>query len=159
MNALVFFVLSWTLAQGEAGQDVAVSVIDSVRVSSTIAQLDSVEVPHWKFHFGLFSLPVLNDAQKMKKQYLAMLQEIETLEEEVSQKEERLQEKKEALQQLLSGELEQQDDTWIALGFFRKQKKTLGTRVIYNEKSLFWGAIKWGKKKPKTEQPNPSQSK
>lgn len=152
MNAWIVFILSWTLAQGAAGRNLAVSSSDSVTVPSIIAQLDSVRVPHWKLDFGLFSLPRLNDAQKMKKQYLTMLGEIERLEEDVLGKAARLQDKKETLQQLLQGELKQKDDTRVALGLYRRQKMTQGTRVVYNEKSLFWGAIKWGKRKPRTDQ-------
>jgi hypothetical protein len=44
--------------------------------------------------------------------------------------------------------LERCDDTRLGLGLFHHQKLTKGTQVVYDEKRLFWGAVKWGKRKP-----------
>ncbi|MCK5147543.1 hypothetical protein KAR48_12370 [bacterium] len=133
-------------AQQKAGTNV-----DTANVSQIVTELDSVDVPNWRLHFGLFTLPALNNKQQMKKRYQEILHQIEILEEDVEEKQALLDNTKDALHQLLNGQLEESNSSSLVLGLFKHRKKTKGIEVIYDEKSLFWGAIKWGKREPKVK--------
>jgi|GEM_PF-3475488 len=116
------------------------------------ACIDSVQIPGWRCDFGLFALPVLSESQKVKKQYLDLKREILSLEDQVTAKNVRLQKKREAIDLLLKGDLERVDSSHFLLGLFSHEKKVKRGKVLYHEKRLFWGAIKWGKRKPKVDQ-------
>ena len=139
------------LAQTIQAQDETSITADTTSAYQITDQLGSIDVPNWQLHFGIFSLPVLNSAQQFKRQYNRIVREIAKLENDVEVKRSQLLEKKEALSRLLKGEMEETNSSSLLLGLFSQEKKTKGIKTIYNEKRLFWGAIKWGKRKPKEE--------
>ena len=76
--------------------------------------------------------------------------EITELEHDIEEKQALLIRKKNELSLLLTGGLEETSSGSLMLGLFRHRKKTKGTETVYNEKSLFWGSVKWGKREPET---------
>lgn len=127
---------------------------DFVEASDSISiRNDTIEFPNWSFRiFGKRILPILTKNQKLYVRELERLRKI--------QKEQLKIEKLEAKDQVKRMKYERSIEkinnfpkevksgkSNFFLWLYTHDYKKVGYEYVYSEKALFWGLVKWGKKK------------
>lgn len=116
---------------------------------SVLEELDSVNLPTGRiilFYKTIY--PVLSEAQETKLKVLKLKDEIEKYNISIIFMNKKIIEKNKEIDSLLSFyEKEKTNYGSFLLGLYSTELKTKKDSIIYDEKSIFWGAFKWGKKK------------
>ena len=133
--------------------------------SSTISvRNDEIEFPKWSFRiFGKRILPKLNSEQILYVRDLERLRKLHKHQQKISRirarneaKIKKLKVKNETEISKLQKKIdeinnfpdeEESFSSSFGIGLYTHKYKKKGFDYIYNEKTLFWGVIKWGKRK------------
>lgn len=116
-------------------------------------EIDSVKLPNHRIvFFDHTLLPSLTDAQKAKYAILKLQKEISEIEEDIKSKLEVIAKKKNNISLVIEYyKKEKTVFSSVLLGLYSEETKTKKDSVIFDEKSILWGAFKWGKKKKEIE--------
>jgi hypothetical protein len=109
--------------------------------ASSLEKIDSANVPGWSLHFGVCRYPGLNSLQKSKER-------IRRLQADIEKHERLIAEKRAELERLLADSAGRRENSLFLLGLYGRNTCVEDHVLVYDEKSLLWGAIKWGKSRP-----------
>jgi hypothetical protein len=110
-------------------------------MASSLDTIDSADVSAWSLHFGIYRYPGLNPLQKAKER-------IRDLQADIEKHERLIAEKRAELERLLADSAEHRESSLFLLGLYGRNTCVKDFALVYDEKSLLWGAIKWGKRRP-----------
>jgi hypothetical protein len=108
---------------------------------SSLDKLDSVEMPGWSLHFGICRYPGLNKLQKAKERIWQLRADIELHERAIA-------EKRAEMERILAVNAESREESLFLLGLYSRSTCVKDFALICDEKSILWGAVKWGKRRP-----------
>jgi hypothetical protein len=108
---------------------------------SSLRKLDSVEMPAWSLHLGICRYPGLNDLQNAKEKIRRLQRDIERQERSIAAK-------RAEMERILAGAGESRGKSLFLLGLYARSTCVQDLALVYDEKSILWGAVKWGKRKP-----------
>ncbi len=122
--------------------------------STTISiRNDEVDIPDWSFRiFGKRILPKLKDNQKLYVMELERLRKIRKQQLKIEKIKTRDKVKRKKIEKKIEKinnfpkEVKAGKSNFF-LWFYTHDYKKVGYEYVYNEKALFWGLIKWGKRK------------
>ncbi len=129
---------SASCASRAAASDPAAAGRDAV---SSLQKLDSVEMPAWSLHFGICRYPGLNDLQKAKEKIRRLQRDIERRERSIAAK-------RAEMERILADNAESREESLFLLGLYGRSTCVKDFALICDEKSILWGAVKWGKRRP-----------
>ncbi len=159
MKRATIFIHIFILVAMLRGDERQVIARTSPITEETVVAWDSVQLPNWRIHLGIVSFPVLNELQRAKLRMEKLKEDIAELEMRVANEQSTIAAKKAEVEKIQLGKEENHSRSYFLLGFFRREKLVRGHRIVFDEKTLLWGAVKWGKAKPKeSDQPNKSKT-
>ncbi|MFC1725927.1 hypothetical protein ACFL4T_09885 [candidate division KSB1 bacterium] len=147
MKKLITSILISVLVSAVFSQEQPVKIIQQDSLI-TDKEFESIKLPEWKLHFGLFTIPSLNMAQKIKLTIMSKQEKINKMKAEIVKVENEI--------AVLVEELNKakHNKSMFLLGLYASESFEKGSKKIYDEKSILWGLIKWGKKKNQNENKN-----
>jgi len=104
-----------------------------------LEKIESVELPGWNLNFGICQCPRLNELQVAKKKIISLQKEIEKQEKSIVSK-------REEIRRIIETSKEHKEESYFLLGFLARKTCVKDHQLIFDEKSLMWGLIKWGKR-------------
>lgn len=129
-------------------------LITCIHAQDITAELDSVELPSYRiFIFDETILPPLTEAQKLKYALISIDENIADAKREITEQQLIISEWLNEKQKLLT-EYNEEKSTYnsLLLGLFSTESKTKKDSIIYDQKSIFWGAFKWGELKDENDE-------
>jgi len=114
---------------------------------------DDIKFPDWSLRFfGKRILPKLNKEQKLYVRELERLRKIDNQQQKIEKAKAKSLAKQQKMQNKINDlntfpEKTEDNNSNFFLGIYSHKFKRKGYDFIYNEKALFWGLIKWGKRK------------
>jgi hypothetical protein len=139
MKLLVAFLLA---AAVTATSVVAVASTPSSRedVEIGLQKINAVDLPGWRLHFGAFEFPTLNKLQEAKLK-------IQQLQNEIDEHQRAIAAKSAEIDRVARASGQYKSSSYFMLGLYGRKTLVEDHRVVYDEKSFLWGAVKWGKQK------------
>lgn len=141
MNLLIMCAVSSLVGWTAPSPLVSAEPFDGERALA-LSRIESVEVPSWSIHLCVCRCPALNELQKAKVR-------IAELRSQIAEHERLIAEKRAEIERILVSSEESSENSLFLLGLYGRRTRIRDHELVYDEKSLLWGAIRWGKKLPR----------